>query len=394
MGQDRRKRLGIVVGLGLAVVVLASTLVIAFKASPKRPASGPVPSAADREAGAKLDLAKLHRGDPAVVAALRGEAVVDPKSNKPRGLTEAEGVAWLDRLNALRAGYLKLPAAAKVDAQAATAGILARFAIEGCPSGWSAILAPCFDLLTAGLNDPRPDVRIAALDQVATLWIWSPGGPMTPAEEKAVADWKESLHTLVVRRLADPEAPLKQHAIACLATLPIDSKAAPALPYLQDPNFSVRLAVLTHFAPRPMLLTEEAILPLLHDPVPDLAALAERILRARGLDPDLVGLGRMVTHKRPEMRASAIPILLKRDDIDPVVWLLRLSEDSDEMVRLKAVGALSGRTSPEITQRLREMAAADDSPAVRAAALKLLPADTTVALPPLPGSPSLNPRAN
>ena len=95
------------------------------------------------------------------------------------------------------------------------------------------------------------------------------------------------------------------------------------------------------------------------------------------------------------MRASVIPLLKDRDDLDPVVWLLRLSHDADEIVRTKAVEAMTGKDSAEVRTRLREMAAKDASAAVRAAAGKLVAAsaasETTAALPPLPGSPSLTP---
>ncbi len=272
--------------------------------------------------------------------------------------------------------------------------MLAKFAVEGTPSGWSQVLPPSYDILSAGLSDPRPEVRASALEVVGRLWTWTPGCSMTPAEEKAVASWKEGYYPSVLHNLSEPEPLTRQKAIACLGELPIDDKAAPAVAFLRDANLSIRLQVLTSFAPRPTVLTEEAILPLLHDPIPDLSGLAERVLKARGLSADLIGLGRMVTDDRPEMRVSVISLLMKREDLDPVVWLLRLTEDKDELVRLKAVEACAGRLTPELIQRLRELSAADTSEAVRSAATKLIPADKTVALPPLPGSPSLRPKAN
>ena len=46
-------------------------------------------------------------------------------------------------------------------------------------------------------------------------------------------------------------------------------------------------------------------------------------------------------------------LLEGHDDIDPIVWLLRLSEDPDAGVRLKAVNAFEGKITPEVTQRLQ-----------------------------------------
>jgi HEAT repeat protein len=104
----------------------------------------------------------------------------------------------------------------------------------------------------------------------------------------------------------------------------------------------------------------------------------------------------MMYHPKPELRASVIALIRERTDIDPIVWLLELSRDSDASVRARAVDALAGRLSPEVRRRLAEMAKSDQSPEVRQAASKIVPpnSEKTVALPPLPGSPSLNPKAN
>lgn len=315
-----------------------------------------------------------------------GEAV------KPLSTTEA--VEWVEVAESLRAAYGRSGAQGRATILQVVGGILVRFAVEGTPAGWAKVLPPTHDMMTAGLADAEVLVRKVALDQVAELWGWSPGCTMTPAEEESLAKCKQRFHELTVERLGDKEAVVRMAAVACLGMLPIDDKAAPAIAGLKDPEFSVRFQTLTSFAGRPVLMTEESILPLLHDPVPDLQGLVQRVLEARGLSADLIGLGRMVTHERAEMRASAITLLEGHEDIDPVVWLLRLSEDPDAGVRLKAVKAFEGKITPEVTQRLREIVAADDSAEVRAAAEKLAPTDTTAALPPLPGSPSLNAKAN
>ena len=315
-----------------------------------------------------------------------GEAV------KPLSTTEA--VEWVEVAESLRAAYGRSGAQGRATILQVVGGILGRFAVEGTPAGWAKVLSPSYDMMTAGLADVEVLVRKVALDQVAELWGWSPGCTMTPAEEDNLARCKQRYHELSVERLGDKEAVVRMAAVACLGMLPIDEKAAPAIAGLKDPEFSVRFQTLTSFAGRPVLMTEESILPLLHDPVPDLQGLAQRVLEARGLSPDLIGLGRMVSHERAEMRASAITLLEGHEDIDPVVWLLRLSEDPDAGVRLKAVKAFEGKMTPEVTQRLREIVAADDSAEVRAAAEKLCLLTRRRRFPPLPGSPSLNAKAN
>lgn len=377
-------------GVGLGVVAAW-----AFWPRPPKPSDSVVVVAAPNSR-ARDDTAALRAGNGEALAALqqrftaRTEAPLPPPS-------AAEAADWADLLESVRVGWARFSAAGRVAAIETATAMLDRLATEGTTAGsWEAALTPSHDILRGGLTDTSPVVRLAAARSVGHLWIWSPGCGMTATEENRVGEWKSGFYDEAVKRLVDPDANVQLQAIACLGTLPLDEKAAPAAARIGDPDFRVRLQVLTSFANRPRLLSEEAILPLLHDPVPDLAGLADRVLKARGLPPELIGLGRMVTHGRAEMRASAIPLLLARQDIDPVVWLLRLSEDEDESVRLKAVEAFAGRGAPEVVQRLREMAAADPSETVRTAASRLSPPldGPTAALPPLPGSPRLMPKAN
>jgi HEAT repeat protein len=389
MSQNRRR--GIVVGLAAG----AAALLAGVWAFWPRASRSPAPLTGARETAAASSPAEaIRNGDAKALAAIHERLSAGTASRLAP--TEAEVAEWVAILQALPAAYPRSSPRAKIARVELTGMILDRLSVEGTPAGWPAALVPSHDVLSAAMSDPDADVRTAALRAVGHLWVWAPGRSLSPSEEEAVASWKESFYAQVVEGLADPSSAPRIQAIACLGSLPIDSKAAPALAHLTDPDVSVRLQVLSAFANRPQVLTEEAILPLLHDPIPDLQNLAARILKARGLNADLIGLGKMVTHPRAEIRASAIPLLVVRDDIDPVVWLLRLSEDADESVRLRAVEAFKGRASPDIAQRLREMAVADESSSVRAAASKLAPPpeSPTASLPPLPGTPGLNARAN
>ena len=121
------------------------------------------------------------------------------------------------------------------------------------------------------------------------------------------------------------------------------------------------------------------------------------ILKTRGLAQEQISLGGLIYSPKPEQRVSVIPLLKDRTDIDPVIWLMQLSRDPEEMVRMSAIEALAKHKSPS-----GPAAAGRDGPrpmrseAVRQAAGKVVPSvrETTAALPPLPGSSSLNPRAN
>jgi hypothetical protein len=174
--------------------------------------------------------------------------------------------------------------------------------------------------------------------------------------------------------------------------------AAPAVANVDYPDHGgVRYKTLMTFANRPALLSADAILKRLHDTEPGIPELAEMILKGRGLTKEQIFLGKQIFDPHPEVRASVIPLIRDRTDIDPVVWLLELTHDSDDTVRAKAVESLVDRDSPEVDRRLKEVAMSDTSAAVRSAAKKSAKrqvGEATAALPPLPGSASLTPKAN
>ena len=208
---------------------------------------------------------------------------------------------------------------------------------------------------------------------------------MTPAEETTLAEWKESFYEPAARCLSDLDPQSRAAAVVCIGALPIDSMAAPAVSNVEYPDDGgVRYKALMTFANRPSLLSIDSVLKRLHDPAPGVAELAELILKGRGLTREQTFLGRQMFDPRPEVRASVIPLLKQRTDIDTDVWMLQLSHDADDTVRTKAVEALVDRDTPEVDKRLREMAS-DTSAAVRAAAAKHVAkaaGESTAALPP------------
>jgi hypothetical protein len=366
----------------------------------KTPSAGP---SASTDSAAKSPLAtladRLRRSDADGLTALAQALEKAPETTTP-AISDAEAAEWLDVLAALRAGFLRFPSAR--DRTLAVTGaqhILDKFAVEPAPASWLNALIPLRDILCTGLIDRDIDVRVTSLAALGKIWSWYPGRSLIGVEETTLADWKNAFHSQVLPRRGDRDPKGRAAAVACLASIPLDNLASPAVACLEDATSGlVRHQVLVSFANRPTLLTDEMILKHLHDAEPGIPQLAELILKTRGLTRDQVALGRLITSPKPELRASVIPLLREHDDIDPVVWLLRLSHDTDELVRTKAVEAMTGRTDAEVRERLREMASKDESATVRAAASKLVlqlgPQGKTVALPPLPGSPSLTPKAN
>jgi HEAT repeats len=342
-----------------------------------------------------------------------------------KAVTEDEAKELIEILESTRAGFLRFGGYGRVSSLMLVTKVLERFGVEKAPACWFQALRPAHDLFASGLADADLQTRTTALNEVGQFWSWFPGRTMMSIEEDTLLEWKEGLYAPVLRRLGDREAQARAAAVACLGNLADDEAADDALRYLEDKGQDaaiVRQQVLVSFAQRSALLTEDVILKRLHDAEPAVAQTAELILKSRGLTSDQIELGRLIFDPRAEHRASVIPQLRNRTDIDPVIWLLQLSRDENESVRMGAAQALAERPTPEVLQRLAEMARTDQSPTVRQAVGKLVasspkaetatalpmplplprskldrPAvnpEATVALPPLPGSPSLNPKAN
>ena len=321
-----------------------------------------------------------------------------PSSADPTkvALNDGEAGEWLGVLSGLRTTFVTLRAPARAMAVSLSFQILDRFAVEPAPARWGEALRPLHDLLSAGLADSDANVRAAALGEMAKVWPWLPGRTLTPAEESTLANWKEGLYQPVVRCLGNRDPRTLVAAVACLGTLPIDNAAAPAVAYLENPNSEVRKQTMISFARRNLLLSDDMLLNRLHDEEPSIRETASLILKTRGLSQEQISLGGLIFSPKPQQRISVIPFLKDRSDIDPVVWLIQLSRDREEMVRMSAVEALAAHKTPSVQKRLAEMARSDRSTTVREAASRLagMPQDQTASLPPLPGSPSFNPKAN
>lgn len=388
---------------GLGVVVLiggASAGWLMWNRPKPRPPATPTTAAAastiNEESSLEEIATALKAHDGMALAVLQKRLTYAPGALMP-AIDAGESGAWIEVCRALNESFVRFAPYGRASATAVALRIMERYAVAPAPVNWSECMQPVYQVVSTALNDSDPSVRAAAMKEVGHFWKWSPGRELeTTGEVDYIADWKESIYAQVVRALADVDGSVRARAVGALSALPIDLKAAPAAACVNDPNFEVRLYVLAGFANRRELLDEESIVGLLYDPVPAVATSAETVLKQRGLTPEQIGLCKLVVHPLSHMRSSVIPMLQARTDIDPTIWLIFLSRDKDQAVAMKAVEALGQSSDTQARQRLVEMA--NDprlSPDLREAAQKLAPAETTtVALPPLPGSPSLNPRAN
>jgi len=396
---ERRRVSRIVAGIVVGAVIITAT-VLSFRFGffgARRLGSGPFGSAAaaiNEHSPLRVLNRAVRDSDPRALAFIHQR--VTSKSDAPRqALSDQAAAEWLETLACLRAGFPKFVAPARTTAITVACRIFDQFAVEPAPGRWVDALRPLHDLLSASLADENTGPRYIALVEISRLWIWIPGRSLMPFEEQTLADWKGALCAPVVRCLASRDEQTRMAAVGCLGALPLDSAAAAAVAYVDDTSAIVRKQTLSSFAPRSLLLTDEMLLKRLHDEDSTIREMANLILKTRGLSQELISLGGLMFSPKPQQRVSVIPLLKDRTDIDPVTWLIQLSRDPVETVRLSAIEALANYQTPSVQRRLAEMARSDGSEAVRQAARKIVPSaeETTASLPPLPGS-SLNPKAN
>ncbi len=395
---ERRRTRRRVAGIFVGAVIITAT-VFGFRLGffgAGRHGSGGFGSAAS--INAKSPLAVLNKAvresDTRALAFIQERVLAKSDTTRP-ALDDQQAREWVETLSCLRAAFPRFAAAARSTTIAVACRIFDRFAVEPAPARWVDTLRPLHDLLSAALTDVDPAPRYTALVEVSRLWIWIPGRSLMPFEEQTLAEWKAALSAPVVRCLSSRDDQTRMAAVGCLGALPIDSVAIAAVAYVDDTSPFVRKQTLSSFSQRSLLLTDDILLKRLHDDEPSIREIAGLILRTRGLPQELISLGGLIFSPKPQQRVSVIPLLKGRTDVDPITWLIQLSHDQVEMVRISAIEALASHQTPSVQRRLAEMARSDGSAAVRQAARKLVPTvEETASLPPLPGSSSLNPKAN
>jgi hypothetical protein len=412
MGQERRGIAGgMLAGIAVAGVGAAGAAAWLFaglngaqQAPARAQAAAGKPAATAPEAKAPVSESDgLAAGSPDVlrqVIGRLGEKSEDKPGALPRALllSPEEYVAILEPT---AAGFAKFDEADRRQILTLATQALKRFAPEGAPENWFRVLPAVESLFSQGIDDPSAKVRTDALAHAGLYGSWFPGRSLASTEEEFLTGFKVRLGEKMAARLADSQPLVRATAVAALGAQPTRRESAPGTALLADPNPTVRCQVLLSYANRPDVLDDEKILPLLMDSRPEVVDLAEKALKGRGRTPDQIGMGRLLYHPNPEMRASAISMLEMKADaagLDREIWLLHLSRDPDASVRLKAIEALcKDAATVAVRKRLEEMSLLDGDPKVREAAKAGVGAeveDVTATLPPLPGTPGLAPTAN
>ncbi|MBM4072156.1 MAG: hypothetical protein FJ271_25000 [Planctomycetes bacterium] len=179
--------------------------------------------------------------------------------------------------------------------------------------------------------------------------------------------WTELCKEQALAGLKDADAETRLRAVHVLQQL---ARVEPQLlaesaELLRDSAVEVRCAALIAVGASRDAVADEELLPLLHDADAEVRRLCEAALRSRGLGDSHLLLARLISDSRPGARLQVVSHLSETDNLEPGVWLRRLSQDTSPAVRAAAVRAMYYQTHIDLRDRIQQMAADDPSPTVR-----------------------------
>jgi len=226
-------------------------------------------------------------------------------------------------------------------------------------SGWFAerghfesLVTPCSRLVGEAAGTTDADVQTSALELCGIL-LGQPNGDevLRPGQDlvrTALLAGTASNRVRAVRLTLHPGMDLLEQVVALLS----------------DESAEVRRAALLAVGPARDVIHDDQLLPCLHDPDPEVRRLSESALTSRGLRPEYLRLGRLLTDPRPASRLQVLDCLRGSTELDPGLWLRRLSHDSSPSVRVAAMRAMTQQSFVDLSDRIDQMARTDPSPTV------------------------------
>lgn len=222
-------------------------------------------------------------------------------------------------------------------------------------------IAACARILGEAATAKEPEVQERGVELASVL-------VQCTAEDSVVSAGREMAHGGL--RSSSPSVRLK--AIR-LSLQPHVHLLEQVVGLLRDPSVEVRRAAILAVGPADQVVREDTLLPGLHDEDKEVRKLTESALRSRGLRPEHLELGRLLTHPQPTTRLQVLDRI--RDlldavanqtevDLDPGVWLRRLSHDQAPGVRAAALRLMSEQRLIDLDDRIDQMARSDPSPSV------------------------------
>lgn len=237
--------------------------------------------------------------------------------------------------------------------KAETAALLARWLVT---DGDESLMPPCRKVLELAAASAEPSVHTRALDLAVAL-------PLQAGDSAS----QNACRVLARSGLRDGDSAVRARAVHAAAQTGREMLEE-LVPLLDDPAPEVRQAAMLTLGPAVDVIATDDLLRWLHDPDEGVRRLCEATLRGpRRLPDEHVMLGRLLTDEEPSVRLQVLETLREVSDLEPGVWLRRLSHDPAPAVRVAAIRAaveLPYEAQVDLRDRLDQMARSDPNPTV------------------------------
>ena len=177
-------------------------------------------------------------------------------------------------------------------------------------------------------------------------------------------DLASSASQVIRANLSDSQKTNRTRAVH-LAMRPWFDLGSAVVILLDDSEPEVRRAAMLAVGTSEAAISTDELLHWLHDSDREVRQLCEKALKSRGLQDGHLRLGRVISDARPAARLEVFELLKGTEDLDPGVWLRRLSHDPSPALRAAAIRAAAEQRVSSLADRLQQMAQNDPSPTIR-----------------------------
>ncbi|HTU19851.1 MAG TPA: HEAT repeat domain-containing protein [Gemmataceae bacterium] len=219
------------------------------------------------------------------------------------------------------------------------------------------LLSACEHLLSELSPVAENDVLTSALELCGIL-LNQPGDSQ---ESKPL----DAAHKLVVAALQSTSMDNRLRAVRLSLHPGMADLLEQVAGLLGDESPQVRRAALIAVGAARDAVHDDQLLPCLHDPDAEVRRRGEQVLIARGLRPEYLELGRLLTDPQPGKRLQVLDRLRQSTELDSGLWLRRLSHDPAPSVRVAAMRAMTQQSFVDLSDRIDQIAREDASPTVR-----------------------------
>ncbi len=222
------------------------------------------------------------------------------------------------------------------------------------------LASACAPLIGASASVDDEEVLAGALELCALL-LNRPADPDSPQTARPL----DPARRLIAAALHAHTIDNRMQAVRLTLSPGMTEVLEEAATLLGDESPLVRRAALVAVAEARDIVHDDQLLPCLHDTDPELRRLCEQVLIARGLRREYIELGRLLTDAKPSKRLQVLDRLRESTELDPGLWLRRLSHDPSPSVRVAAIRAMTQQSFVDLSERIDDMARNDATPTVR-----------------------------